>query len=158
MFKYFKMARVVFQRFLDRNDFGMDVGATDISVPALKWDEIASYQVGAKQEIAYGVGATSDNGVDSRRTATIKIYETGAELTAGKLRLAYSDANGVTVQPIQEDLLANWSSGVALGEVTGLRVGEDSFLKILINLPVAKTIDMSETGIQCDVPVTVRML
>ena len=152
------MARVKFERFLDRNDFGMSTSATDISCSASKWTEIGSYQIPAQQEIAFGVGKVSENGVDSRRKATLVIDSVAGHLTDGKLRLAYSDANGITVSPVQEDLLANWDDGVELAEVTNLRVREDSYLKILINLTTASTVDMSDTDIQANIPVTVYML
>ena len=158
MFKYYKMARVRFERYLDKNDFGMGITATDITLIADKWTEIGSYQVPAQQEIAFGVGKTSENGVDSRRDATIVIMDATTSITNGKLRLAYSDSNGVTVQPIQEDLLANWDGGVALGEVTGLRVREDSYLKVLVNSDTAHVIDMSVATNQADIPATVYML
>jgi len=152
------MARVKFERFLDKNDFDMGIADTDITLTADKWTEVGSFQVPAQQELAFGVGATSQGGVDSRRTATIKLYPGATQTTNGKLRLAYSDANGVSVQPIQEDLLANWSSGVKLGEVTNLRVREDSYLKIFVNSDTAHLIDMSSTSNQVDVPTTTYML
>lgn len=152
------MARVRFERFLNKGDFSLDTTDSDVTLVASKWTEIGSYTIPAQQEIAFGVGKVSDGGVDSRRNTTIKLYDATTQFTGGKLRLAYSDANGVTVQPIQEDLLANWSSGVALGEVSNLRVREDSFLKVFVNCPLAHTVDVSTTGNQVDVPVTVYML
>ena len=152
------MARVKFERFLDRNDFGMGTSATDIACSSGKWTEIGSYQIPAQQEIAFGVGKVSEGGVDSRRDATLIIDSVTGHLTDGKLRLAYSDANGVTVQPVQEDLLSNWDDGVALGEVQNLRVREDSYLKVLINLTSGSTVDMSDADIKVDIPVTVYML
>ena len=153
------MARVKFKRFLDKNDFGMGVDETDISLSANKWTEIGSYQVPAQQEIAFGVGKTSEGGVDSRRTATIDLHTTsGSVMGNSKIRLAYADANAVTVQPIQEDLTSNWASGESLGEVENLRVREDSFLKILALCTSATTWDASDTDNQADIPVTVYML
>ena len=152
------MARVKFRRFLDKDDFTMGTGDTDVTLVASKWTEIASYQVPAQQEIAFGAGMVSDNGVDSRETATIKLYDATTQFTAGKLRLAYADANSVTVQPIHEDLLSNWSSGVKLAELTNLRVREDSYLKIFVNCALAHIVDVSTTSNQIDVPVTTYML
>ena len=151
-------ARVRFERFLDKNDFSMGISDTDITLTADKWTELGSFQVPAQQEIAFGVGNTSEGGVDSRRTATIKLYSGVSQTTNGKLRLAYSDANGVSVQPIQEDLLANWSAGVKLGEVTNLRVREDSYLKVFVNSDTAHLIDFSTTSNQVDIPTTTYML
>lgn len=153
------MARVRFERFLDKNDFGMGLTATDISIAANKWTEVGSYQIPAQQEIAFGVGKVSDNGVDSRRTATIDVHSTAAAVIGNsKIRLAYADANNITVQPVQEDLTTNWASGESLGEVTGMRVREDSYLKILVFCTSATTWDASQAGNQADVPVTVYML
>jgi len=153
------MARVKFERFLDKTDFGMSATATDVSLSANKWTEVGSYQVPAQQELAFGVGKVSEGGVDSRRNATVVLYSTsGALITACKVRLAYADANSVTVQPIQEDLLSNWDDGVAVGEVERLRVREDSYLKILALCTSATTLDMSDANIQADIPVTVYML
>ena len=136
----------------------MSTSDTDISCIAGKWTEIGSYQVPAQQEIAFGVGKVSDNGVDSRRTCTIRVDSVAGQITGGKLRLAYADANEVTVQPVQEDLLTNWSSGQKLAEVENLRVREDSYLKILLNPTSTTTVDMSDTDIKVDVPVTVYIL
>ena len=152
------MARVIFERTLDKDDFSMGTGDSDVTLVASKWTEIASYQVPAQQEIAFGSGKTSENGVDSRATATIKLYDATTQFTAGKLRLAYADANSVTIQPIKESLLANWSSGVKLAEVTGLRVREDSYLKIFVNCALAHVVDVSTTSNQIDIPTTTYML
>lgn len=152
------MVRVRFERFLNKDDFGMGLSATDITLIADKWTEVGSYQIPAQQEIAFGVGKVSEGGVDSRRNATLRIDDVGGQITSGKLRLAYSDANGVTVQPIQEDLLTNWDDGVKLAEVQNLRVREDSFLKVLVNSGTAHTVDMSDTDTRIDIPVTVYML
>jgi len=151
------MARVVFQKFLNKDDFGMSATADDIACNSAKWTEIGSYQVPAQQEIAFGVGKVSDGGVDSRRNATIRVDDASGQI-AGKLRLAYADANEVTVQPIQEDLISNWASGVPLAEVTKLRVREDSYLKILVRPDTSTTVDMSDTDNQVDVPVTIYVL
>ena len=147
--------RVVFPKYLDRNDFNMSITDTDIACGVGKWVEIGSYQVGSQKEVAFGVGKVSDNGVDSRRIATIRIDGATGQITTGKMRLAYSDANGVSVQPVQEELLTVWDDGtVKVAEVTGLRAREDSYLKLLVNLTTASTVDMSNTDINISIPVT----
>jgi len=151
------MPRVRFEKFLNKDDFDMGVADTDIACLTGKWTEIGSYQVPAQQEIAFGVGKVSEGGVDSRRTCTVRVDGATAQIT-GKLRLAYADANEVTVQPIQEDLTSNWSAGQKLAEVEGLRVREDSYLKILLSPTTTSTVDMSVTTIAVNVPVTVYIL
>ena len=151
------MARVRFEKYLYKDDFGITSTASDISVAAEKWTEVGSYQVPAQQQIAFGVGKVSDGGVDSRRNATIRLDSASGEI-GGKVRLAYADANEVTIQPIQEDLMTNWDSGVPLAEVQNLRAREDSYLKIYLWSDTATTLDMSDTDNQADIPVTVYML
>ena len=128
----------------------MGVGATDITTVAGKYVEIGSHQVGAKQEKTYGTGDAVD--VDDRKTATIKLFSLGAELTAGTLRLSVADANLINVIPVHENLLANWSSGEKL-ELKSLSAGEDAFLKIQVNTTASHTLDFSNTSNQVDVPI-----
>lgn len=147
---------VTFPRYFNKNDFGMGITATDIVLSVGKYVEIGSKQVGAKQEIAFGTGNTL-NGVDTRKKATIRIDSASGQLTNGTLRLLVADANLINQVPVQEDLLANWSSGVEVEEKT-LVAGEDGFLKIQVNSGDATTLDFSDTDNACNIPVVVTNL
>jgi len=147
---------VTFPRYFNKNDFGMGITATDITLTASKYVEIGSKQVGAKQEIALGTGNTL-NGVDTRKNATIRLDSASGQITNGTLRLLVADANLINQVPVQEDLFANWSSGVAVEEKS-LVAGEDGFLKIQVNSGDATTIDFSDTDISCNIPAVVTNL
>lgn len=147
---------VTFPRYFNKNDFGMGLTATDITLTANKYVEIGSKQVGAKQEIAFGTGNTL-NGVDTRQTATIRIDSLSGQITNGTLRLLVADANLINQIPVQEDLLSNWSSGVKVEEKS-LVAGEDGFLKIQVNSGDATTVDFSDTDTVCNIPAVVSNL
>lgn len=147
---------VSFPRYLNKDDFGMGLTATDISLTAGKYVEIGSKQVGAKQEIAFGTGNTL-NGVDTRETATIRLDSSAGQITNGTLRLLVADANLINQIPVQESLLSNWSSGVKVEEKS-LVAGEDGYLKIQVNSGTATTVDFSDTDIVCNIPVVVTNL
>lgn len=147
---------VTFPRYLSKVDFGMNTGTT--AVVTSEWTNVGSKQVGAKQEIAFGVGNTL-NGVDTRRTATIKLYDTnGVQLTDGQLRLIVADANLINQPPVQEDLLSNWSNGVAMEE-KNVVAGEDGYLKIQVKTgSYASTINLANASTQVDIPITLTNL
>ena len=147
---------VTFPRYFNKNDFGMGITATDITLTAGKYTEVGSKQVGAKQEIAFGTGDTL-NGVDTRKTATIRLDSASGQITNGTLRLIVSDANLIRQEPVQEDLLSNWSSGVKVEE-KALVAGEDGYLKIQVNSGDATTIDFSDTDIVVNIPAVVTNL
>lgn len=144
------MAR--FENVKSVGDFGMGVSATDIVVPASAWTKVGSLQVGAQTAIQYGVGDAL-NSVDTRETATIRLDSTGSQITAGKLRLRISDANENSEKTVAESLLSEWSSGKLLGK-TGIKAGEDDFLKIEVFLDATETIDFSVTTNNVSLPVT----
>lgn len=144
------MAR--FEETKDKDDFGMDVSAADIVVPANAWTLIGSLEVGAQTAVQFGVG-DAKGGVDTRETATIRIDDSSGQLTAGKLRLRVSDANENRERTVANGLLSEWSSGKKLG-LTGVKAGEDDLLKIEVNLPATKTIDMSDTDNSVSIPTT----
>ena len=147
---------VEFPRYFNKDDFGMGLTATDIALTAGKYVEVGSKQVGAKQEIAFGTGNTL-NGVDTRKNAIIRLDSASGQITNGTLRLVVADANLINQVPVQEDLLANWSSGVAVEE-KALASGEDAYLKIQVNSGDATTIDFSDTDIVCNIPAVVKNL
>jgi hypothetical protein len=153
--RFYKMA-VSFPRYYNKNDFGMGVSATDVAMSSGKYIEIGSHQVGAKQEVAFGTGNTL-NGVDTRKDATIKIYASTGQILNGTLRLVVADANLINQVPVQEDLLSNWSDGVAVEE-KDVVAGEDGYLKIQCDSTDSSTIDFSLTTNQVDIPVVVTNL
>jgi hypothetical protein len=146
----------VFERFFAKEDFSMASSATDVVCLIGQFTQIGRKQVGAKQQISFGAGEIG-NGVDSRRTATIRLDTTAGSAIAGKLRLAVSDANEIVTEPVVEDIMSNWNSGQKLAR-TDLRAGEDGFLKLLLNPDATATVDMSDTDQRVDIPVTVYTL
>lgn len=143
----------VFERFFAKDDFDMGTGDTDVVCLTGQFTQVGKKQVGAKQVIAFGAGEIG-NGVDSRRTAKIRLDNTAGSAIAGKVRLAVSDANEITTEPVVEDILSNWTDGVLLAR-QDLRAGEDGFLKILLNPDATATVDMSDTDNVVNIPVTV---
>lgn len=146
----------IFERYFSRYDFGMLLASTDVVLPINKYTEVGSYQVGAKQIVAFGAGEIA-NGVDSRRTASIDLQDTSSATIPGKCRLCVADANLIQVVPVVEDLLSNWTAGVKLAR-QALRAGEDGYLKIQVIPDAAATLDMSDTGSVVNIPVTVQTL
>lgn len=146
-----------FERYFNRIDFGLLTGGTDVTCLSGKFTEIASKTVGAKQVIKWGIGEIA-NGVDSRRTATIRLDATDGQITAGKVRLLVADANLINNEPIVEDILSNWSSGILLGRYDAIAAGEDGFLKIQLNPDANTAVDVSDTDIVINMPVTVTTL
>jgi hypothetical protein len=146
-----KMAR--FEATKDKNDFAMDISATDIAVPASAWTEVGSLTIGAQTAIQYGVGDTK-GGVDTRETATIRLDSAAGQITGGKLRLRVADANENNEKTVAEGLLSEWSAGKKVG-LTGVKAGEDDILKVEVNFTSATTIDFSDTDNSVSIPVTV---
>ncbi len=144
------MAR--FEATKSKNDFGMGLTATDISIPASAWTKIGSLEVGAQTAIQFGVGDAL-KAVDTRETATIRIDSASGQITDGKLRLRISDANENSEKTVAESLLSEWSAGKKLGK-TGIKSGEDDFLKIEVLLNTATTLDFSDTDNNVSIPVT----
>ena len=143
-----------FEEVKDKNDFGMGTSATDIALTANKWNEIGSLTVGAQTAHQFGVGVVKD-GVDTRETATMKIYATGGagQITDGKLRLRVSDANENREETVIQGLLSEWSSGKKVG-LSEIAAREDDILKIEVYPTNASTIDFSLTTNQADIPIT----
>lgn len=149
---------VYFPKYLSKSDFAMNTAqawATLTSVACItgQYTTVGLYQVGYRQFAAFGVGAVTDGGRDDRRTATIKVYTAAGQLTAGSLRLAVSDVNSIRLQPIQDDILSNWSSGVKVGEVPYL-AGFQSYLRLLLNPTSTTTVDLTNASTQADMPIS----
>lgn len=141
-----------FEEVKDKNDFSAGVSATDIALVANKWNEMGSLTVGAQTAHQFGVGVVKD-GVDTRETATIKVYSASGQITDGKLRLRVSDANENKEETVIQGLLSEWSAGKKVG-LSELGAGEDDLLKIEVYPTSATTIDFSVTTNQVDIPIT----
>lgn len=135
-----------FQRYYNEADFGFGDSDSDITLTAGKWTEIGSLQVGAQQEVAWGIGNTS-GGVDTRRKITLRVDHTDGNQIHGVVRFAYANATKTDIKIVLEDRTQNLDDGVELGEVTELRAREDSFLIIymLIDGASDKTLDVSDS-------------
>lgn len=143
----------VFERFFAAADFGANTGT--LAVVTGKFQEIGTYTVAAKQVIAFGAGEIA-NGVDSRRTCTIRV-DSAAGAIKGKLRLINADANLIRVEPVVEDIMTNWNAGQKLGRQE-LSSGEDGFLKVHFNPDSSTTIDFTDADNNFAIPVTVFTL
>lgn len=143
-----------FEEVKNKVDFAMSVSATDISMVAGKWNEIGKLTVGAQTAHQFGVGVIQ-NGVDSRETATIKIYSCYAagQITEGKLRLRLADANENREETIIQGLLSEWSAGKKVG-LSAIMGREDDILKIEVFPTNASAIDFIIATNQVDIPVT----
>ena len=150
-----------FEEVKDKTNFGMTATDSDISMTANKWNEIGRLTVGAQTAHQFGVGVIK-NGVDSRETATIKVYACNDEgqFTNGKLRLRVSDANENREETVILGLLSEWNSGKKVG-LSDLGAREDDILKVEIFPNVSSTLNFGKTPAtasgsttQCDVPVT----
>lgn len=146
----------IFESVKNYVDFGVTSTGSDVTITANKWVEVASRTVGAQTEEYFGVGVVTPNGTDSRETCTIKLYDNnGAQITKGKLRLRVTDANENRAVTVAEDLLSAWSSGKKLG-VFPQGAGEDSKLKVEVNLLANTTFDVSNANNSASIPVTVK--
>jgi uncharacterized membrane protein len=144
-----------FTRVLNADDLSAGSTATDISCPTGSYTKIAYYKVPAQQQIALGAGAIA-NGVDSREYVKIR-FDSSAGQIAGKFRIGYTNANETNVQIVKEERSDNigTASTVKLGEVTNLRVGQDSYLVIYLNPDATTTVDFSDSDNSVLLPVTV---
>ena len=148
---------VAFPRYYNKNDFGMGTTASGINLVTTDFTTIGSYQVGYRQQVALGSGKVTDGGRDDRRTATIKLYTSAGQLTDGRARVCYADANLLNIVPVQDDLLSNWSAGVLLEEKS-LRAQEQSYLKVQAMSTSSTTLDFTNASTQCDIPAVLYAL
>jgi len=139
------MAMQRFERYYTEADFGFGDSDSDITLTNGKWTEIGSLQVGAQQQLAWGIGGTS-NGVDTRRNITFRVDHTDGNQIHGVVRFAYANATKTDIQIVLEDRTENLDDGVPLGEVSGKRAREDSYLIVymLIDGTSDKTLDVSD--------------
>ena len=135
-----------FERYYTESDFGFGDSDSDVTLTSGKWTEIGSLQVGAQQQLAWGIGNTA-GGVDTRRNVTFKVYHTDANMINGVVRFAVANATKTDIRIILEDRTENLSSGVPLAE-SSLRAREDSYLVVymLIDGSSDKTLDVSQAN------------
>ena len=146
-----------FTRVLNADDLNAGSSATDIAVVNGSYTKIAYYQVPAQQQIAIGAGVTSTGGLDTREYVQIRFDDTNGTQIKGKFRIAYTNANETNIQVVKEERSDNigTASTVKLGEISNLRVGEDSYIVIYLNPDADTLLDMSDTDNKVLLPVTV---
>lgn len=135
-----------FPRYYTAQDFGFGVTDTDITLTSGKWTEIGSLQVGAQQQLAWGLGNTANN-VDTRRNVTFSVYDNTPAVINGVVRFAYTNATKTDIRIVLEDRTENLVNGVPMAEVMRQRAREDSYLIVymLIDGPSDKILDVSQT-------------
>ena len=143
-----------FPRYLSLSDFGMQSGGTYATVSCLagQFTPVGAYTVGYRNWVAFGQGVVTNNGRDDRQTATIKVYTASGQLTSGTLRLAVTDSNKLSIHPVMDSLLSNWSSGVKVAEDNNVASFESSLL-ITVN-PNSTTTIVYNASSQASVPVS----
>lgn len=144
-----------FPRYLAASDFGMASGATYASVSCLtgQFTPVGAYQVGYRNWVAFGQGIVTNTGRDDRQTATIKLYTATGQLTSGTLRLAVTDSNKLSIHPVMDSLLSNWSNGVKVAEDNNVASFESSLL-ITVNPGSTTTIANTNASMQANIPVS----
>lgn len=143
-----------FERYYTDGDFGFGDTDSDVTLTSGKWSEIGSLQVGAQQQLAWGIGNTS-GGVDTRRNITFRVDHTDGNQVHGVVRFAVANATKTDIRIVLEDRTENLDDGVPLAE-SSLRAREDSFLVVymLIDGSSDKTLDCSDANTSMLVPAT----
>lgn len=153
-------AKQKFRRTYSGSDFTFPA---TITIPAITWTNVGSLTVPAQQEITFGANDPTGGSTVAGAPVYIKLHaNSSAQITAGKLRLALTDATETrTIVCIEEDLsrLAVSSSGdrtlsVLLPEFP-IKAKQDSKLKIQLYLDSATTFVTSTTNTNISLPVTV---
>ena len=146
---------VKFPRVYNFADMNAGTSATDVALVAGVWTKIASIQVPAQQQVAFGAGEIA-NGVDSREYVKLQIDSLAGSIT-GKVRFAYHDANETNVVVVMEQRTDNLNGGtsVKMAEVKNLRAREDSYLAIYVNPDSSTTLDYSDTDNVLLLPVSI---
>lgn len=122
-----------------------------VSLSANQYTQITSYTVPAQQIINWGQGVIN-GGVDSRETGSMEFWSSSGRI-AGKIRLAVSDANGITTAPVYENNHTNWFNGVKVGLSTPASK-ENSKLLVLYK----PTSTVSIVSYTMNLPVTITAL
>ncbi len=143
-----------FERYYTDSDFSFGSADSDVTLTAGKWTEIGSLQVGAQQQLAWGIG-TALGSNDTRRKVTFRIDHTdGTQITA-VVRFAYANATKTDIRIVLEDRTENLDDGVYMPE-NKLRAREDSYLVIyvLIDGTSDKVLDVSDADTTLLAPAT----
>lgn len=149
------MGVVAFPQFLTASDFNAGSTATDIEIQSGKFNQVGYKQVGAKQQINFGVGVVTAQGTDTREYAKVR-FDSATGTIAGQIRLAVQDPNGLNTIPVYENNHTNFNTGttVKLG-LTAPGATEDSKLLILYKPDSTTTLDYSDSDNVVNMPVTV---
>lgn len=136
-----------FPRYYTASDFGFGSADSDLTLTNGKWTEIGSLQVGAQQQLAWGLGS-AEGPNDTRRNVTFRVDHTDGNQIHGVVRFAYANATKTDIRIVLEDRTENLDDGVPLAEVSGQRAREDSYLIVymLIDGTSDKTLDVSDTN------------
>lgn len=146
---------VEFPQTLDKTAFGMTTG----TVSCLKGEPVlvGKHSVGFNERVAVGQG-DAKNGVDTRETATIKIYADGdVQITDGKLRIIVTDTHNLNPLPIAEGLLAEWSAGKKLPKSFPLAY-ENGYVRFEVTTNDDYTIDLTEASTSVILPIMRTLL
>jgi len=138
-----------FPQFFTSPDFTTVSSVT--SLTANQYTQLTSYTVPAQQVINWGQGVIN-GGVDSRENGSMEFWSSSGRI-AGKIRLAVSDANGITTAPVYENNHTNWASNVKVGLATPA-AKENSKLLILFK----PTSTVSVVSYSINLPVTITAL
>lgn len=146
-----------FPRTFSDTDFVKTGTSTSIDEGSLalvtgSFQEVATYQTPAQQEIALGSGGTG-GGVDTRRKIYLR-FDSASGQIHGVIRLALANANKTNIRVVMEDRTENLDDGVELGE-TEARAKEDSYLIIYFNPDNSTTIDFTDANQDVRIPATV---
>ena len=143
-----------FERYYTDSDFGFGSSDSDITLTAGKWTEIGSLQVGAQQQLAWGIG-TALGSNDTRRKITLQLEHTDSVQITAVVRFAYANATKTDIRIVLEDRTENLDDGVYMPE-NKLRAREDSYLVIyaLIDGSSDKMLDVSDANTKLLAPAT----
>ena len=147
----------VFQKTLDKNDFGL---TADKTIPAATWTELCAYTVPAQQEIAVGATEVIQGGVTGK-VAYIRLDNcAGNQITPLKIRIKVEDANDMG-QTITEHSAEEWSGsktsrtdGLLLHKDSRVAV-EDSKIKVYVYSASAVTVAYVDADTVIQLPVTI---
>lgn len=115
-----------FEKYLSKADFGF--ATPDVVCPVDAYTRIGSVEVGAQTIATFGAGAIS-NGVDYRRTATIRLKTSAdADVVDMRVRLILTNAQETRRTLVAEELSQVLVTGIALGEYGTKAVERDKLV------------------------------
>jgi hypothetical protein len=138
-------------------------GDATVELPAGKYTELAVYQVGYKEMIAFGNGKIWDGSADDRGTFKLAV-KTGAGVDIpGTARLEIADSHKVNPRFIREDISADVNTGVKMGiggktgrEKNSIVAGERAYL--VIKYCPGTTATATKANCTTSMPVTISLL